>query len=91
MLGQLRPALVVFNQLLVAAADQAALAALQADLSALDIPSASFAPAVVEIGPAAFEVDYDLALPLLYDEFCAALAALGLERPTARAQHRKEV
>ena len=83
MVGELRPALVVCNRLLAALADAGALAALQADLARSDIPIAGFGQAVVEAGLAALEIDYELTLPLLYGDFCAALAVLGVIRRDA--------
>ena len=81
MLGQLRPAIVLLNRLLTASDDRSVLAALQAELAEHDIPIVGFSEAVVEAGPAEIDVDYELTLPLLYDDFCTALESLGVERP----------
>lgn len=81
LIGQLRPALVVFNQLLAASAEPGVLEALQAELADRDIPSAGFAQANNEPVRDQLGVDYELCLPLLYDDFCSALAALGIARP----------
>jgi ActR/RegA family two-component response regulator len=83
MVGQLRPALIVLNRLLAATADPSALTALQINLAAHNIPIAGFAQAVVEAEAADLAIDYDLTLPLLYDDFCSALAALGVDRSSS--------
>ena len=72
-----RPALVLVNRQLVNAEAALALAALQAELAAYDNPLASVAQAAASPVPA-LTTDYEFTLPLLYDDFCHALVALGL-------------
>lgn len=83
MVGQLRPRLVMLNRLLATLADRGALAALQAALAAHDTPIAGYSQAVLDAGTCLLDIDLNLALPLLYDDFRAALSALGIKQHAA--------
>ena len=80
MLEPVQPTIVLFNLLLAAADDGAGLAELQADLACRDIPIIGCSDTTVAAGDLAFEVDYYLAQPLLYADFCDACASLGVDR-----------
>lgn len=73
-----RPALVLVNRQLASSEAAGALAALQAELAAYDIPLASVAQEAGNPAPA-LAADYEFTLPLLFDDFRHALAALGIQ------------
>jgi CheY-like chemotaxis protein len=73
-----QPALVLVSRELAGTEAASALAAVQAELAAYDIPLASVAQQAGNPAPA-LAADYEFTLPLLFDDFRHALMALGIQ------------